>query len=73
MIGFREALKNTNLFDIGYSGDIFTFSNKKLGRHETQVRLDRVAANYDWKILLPKAAVVHGFLIRQIISLFNYI
>lgn len=61
MNGFREALKNTNLFDIGCSEDIFTFSNRRLGSQETKVRLDRVVANHEWRTLFPRATVVNGF------------
>lgn len=61
MKGFREALKSINLIDIGCSRDIFTFSNRRLGRYETKVRLDKVVANHQWRTMFPKASVVHGF------------
>lgn len=61
MKGFREALKNSNLLDIGCQRYIFTFSNKRLGRYETNVRLDRVVANHEWRTMFPEVTLIHGF------------
>lgn len=61
MRGFREVLKSRNLFDIGCSGDIFTFSNRRKGSLETKVTLDRVVSNGEWRMLFPHASVRNGF------------
>ncbi|KAL9668029.1 hypothetical protein QQ045_002401 [Rhodiola kirilowii] len=45
---FREAVTNCGLLDLGFSGNQFTFSNRRQGVLETKARLVRVLANENW-------------------------
>ncbi|KAL9678505.1 hypothetical protein QQ045_016349 [Rhodiola kirilowii] len=62
MENFRQALQDCNLFDLGFSGYFFTFSNRRMGEAEVKVRLDRVVATVDWRSLFPQAVVSHHHL-----------
>lgn len=45
--------------DIGFSGTIFTWCNKRGGTDNIRERIDKVLASPDWRILFPQAGVVH--------------
>jgi hypothetical protein len=45
---FRSTLSNCNLWDLGYKGQKYTWTNGRDGRALTLERLDRVIANLDW-------------------------
>ncbi|CAM8965691.1 unnamed protein product [Rhodiola kirilowii] len=61
MRDFRSCLDDCELVDLGYSGDIFTYSNRRKEEHEVRARLDRVVANGVWRNNFPKATVSHVF------------
>jgi hypothetical protein len=42
---FKECLSDCGLIDLGYSGPLFTWSNKQDGDDLVRVRLDRAVAN----------------------------
>ncbi|KAF5445202.1 hypothetical protein F2P56_034269 [Juglans regia] len=46
---FRDALQINELFDMGYVGDCFTWSNGHADHTFTKERLDRYVANKDWR------------------------
>lgn len=48
MATFRSALNDSDLIDLGFIGDIFTWSNNREGREFTKERLDRACGNTTW-------------------------
>lgn len=58
-IKFQECLNNCRVFDMGFSGSHFTWSNQQPLTHLIQERIDRVFANTDWNVLYPEASVLH--------------
>jgi hypothetical protein len=44
MDAFREVLYDCNLTDLGFSGVPYTYDNKRIGRANVRVRLDRAVA-----------------------------
>jgi hypothetical protein len=59
MQGFRDALDDCELQDIGFVGPNFTWCNKREGSAMVQERLDRVVCNFQWVNLFPRAKVSH--------------
>jgi hypothetical protein len=59
MVAFRDALEVCELVDLGFSGVPFTFDNKRSGRGNVKVRLDRPVAGNDWRDVFSDAAVQH--------------
>lgn len=56
---FREVVEESNLYDLGFQGHQYTFSNRRMGSWETKARLDRAMACGDWIANFPKANVDH--------------
>lgn len=56
---FRECVDHCNLIDLGFSGQKYTWSNKRQGLGLIQERLDRVFANPNWRSIFPNANVRH--------------
>lgn len=52
-------LFNIGAVDLGFSGNSFTWSNKRWGKDCIRERLDRGIANISWRLTFPKAAVYH--------------
>lgn len=48
MKDFQDAIETCQLFDLGYSGPKFTWSNKKEDHYFTQEQLDRALENSVW-------------------------
>lgn len=48
MINFRHSLEDCNLFNLGFKGDPFTWSNRHEAYSFTKERLDSVVANSLW-------------------------
>ncbi|XP_040245505.2 uncharacterized protein [Aegilops tauschii subsp. strangulata] len=59
MEAFRGALDDCALTDLGFRGVPFTYDNKRAGRKNVRVRLDRVVANDVWRDIFPDASVEH--------------
>jgi hypothetical protein len=57
MEGFRQALEDCELCDLGFIGSRFTWSNCRTDVSYTQERLDRAVANREWCTLFPVASV----------------
>jgi hypothetical protein len=57
MTGFRETLEACRLGDLGYSGSLFTWSNRRSDGTFTKERLDRAVANQEWCSLFPSFVV----------------
>ena len=59
MVAFRDALDDCKLVDLGFKGVPFTYDNKRGGRKNVKVRLDRVVADAGWRDTFPDASVEH--------------
>lgn len=53
MNNFRISMVDSNLHDLGYKGDIFTWSNRHVAKTSTKERLDKALANMYWSQLYP--------------------
>jgi len=58
MTGFREALEFCRLGDLGFSGSMFTWSNRRTDGTFTKERLDRAMANPEWCTIFPSFSVL---------------
>ncbi|KAL0430337.1 UNVERIFIED_CONTAM: hypothetical protein Sradi_0659700 [Sesamum radiatum] len=56
---FREALASTDLYDLGYEGDPFTWCNQQPEPDTIYERLDRACADPVWKTRFPSVVVRH--------------
>lgn len=56
ILGFRDAVDVCGLKDLGYSGYVSTWSNRR-GEEFIKERLDRAFANDDWLELFPSFSV----------------
>jgi ribonuclease HI len=56
---FRSFLDSFGMIDLGFSGNPFTWSNKRQNHHLIKERLDRGIANSQWVHLFPHFAVLH--------------
>ena len=61
MEDFQAALEGCNLFDLGFQGYKFTWSNKRPGAANTRERLDRVVVNREWKDKFSASTLIHEF------------
>ncbi|CAM8993770.1 unnamed protein product [Rhodiola kirilowii] len=59
MNNFKRCLDDCGLTDLGYEGEMYTYSNRRTGELEVRARLDRVVANQAWRSLFPQASVKH--------------
>lgn len=55
--GFREAVMDSGLQDLGYFGNEFTWKRSSGSPVWIQERLDRGLANQDWRAMFPAATV----------------
>ncbi|CAN1129858.1 Transposon TX1 uncharacterized 149 kDa protein [Linum perenne] len=58
-LAFRNFIVSNDLMDLGYQGEPFTWSNKRLGLNQIRERLDRGLGNSSWRTLFDKAIVHH--------------
>lgn len=56
---FRRIVDELELIDLGFSGNLFTWNNWRVGQANIQERLDRGLASSIWRTILPHASVVH--------------
>jgi endonuclease/exonuclease/phosphatase family metal-dependent hydrolase len=59
MDAFREVLYDCNLTDLGFSGVPYTYDNKRAGRANVKVRLDRAVACPAWRDMYADTRVQH--------------
>jgi endonuclease/exonuclease/phosphatase family metal-dependent hydrolase len=59
MEAFREVLYDCDLTDLGFSGVPYTYDNKRAGRANMRVRLDRAVACPAWRDLFADTRVQH--------------
>ena len=55
----KELLFELEAIDLGFSGNQFTWWNKRWGRGAIRERLDRAISNPGWRLTFPKASVFH--------------
>ena len=53
MNAFQSFVKSCGLFDLGYSGPAYTWTNKRFSSKPVYERLDRCLVNADWCTLFP--------------------
>lgn len=56
---FQNIVQESKLVDLGYVGYPFTWNNKRNGKENVRVRLDRFLASPTWRICYPNAMVSH--------------
>lgn len=56
---FRECLSNCGLTDLGFMGQCYTWCNGRIGEQKTLIRLDRVVANDERRIMFKEATIHH--------------
>jgi hypothetical protein len=59
MAAFRDTLMICELKDLGFSGLPFTYDNRRSGRNNVRVRLDRAVADDRWRNIYTDVSVVH--------------
>lgn len=57
---FKEALSNCNLYDLGFSGVLFTWCNNWEGNQRILKSLDHALENDAWTSLFSNVGVIHG-------------
>jgi hypothetical protein len=59
MQSFRDVLQTCDLHALGFSGVPYTYDNRREGRNNIRVRLDRALADNDWREMFGNARVSH--------------
>jgi hypothetical protein len=67
---FQDTLNNCLLQDLGYHGDIFTWSNNQENEHHIKERLDRFCASSSWLTRFPRVTNYHYPILALIITPF---
>jgi hypothetical protein len=57
--GFNALVNQQGLVDLGFSGNPYTWTNKRLNFANIKERLDRAFSNTEWRSTFPKASVYH--------------
>ncbi|CAN1218975.1 Transposon TX1 uncharacterized 149 kDa protein [Linum perenne] len=60
---FKDFITNNHLLDMGYRGNMFTWSNNQEGEDNVKVRLDRGLCSVAWRTLFDKAVIYHETII----------
>ncbi|KAF9598151.1 hypothetical protein IFM89_025591 [Coptis chinensis] len=56
---FLDMMDNCELFDLGFVGSIYTWTNRQNGRHRIWERIDRMMANEGWSSRFSGCRVHH--------------
>ncbi|XP_026437407.1 uncharacterized protein LOC113335598 [Papaver somniferum] len=54
-----KCIRNSDLHDLGYSGNIFTWTSNSHGTGKIKSRLDRSLVNSEWMLSYPNATLFH--------------
>ncbi|KAK9287687.1 hypothetical protein L1049_016125 [Liquidambar formosana] len=57
--GLGALMDSNGLVDMGFSGNPYTWTNKRSNSAHIKERLDRGVANIEWRSLFPEAALLH--------------
>ena len=57
--GLREFMEDWGGIDLGFIRYEFTWCNKRCGLANIKERLDKAICNGDWRLIFPKAGVIH--------------
>ncbi|PKI69326.1 hypothetical protein CRG98_010327 [Punica granatum] len=57
--GLDYIIDLLGLVDLGFFGNKHTWMNKRIGAANIRERLDRAISNINWRLLFPKASVLH--------------
>lgn len=60
---FNSLIEDIGLGDLGFKGQMFTWSNNRRGGERIRERLDRVLVNQQWSTLFPSANCTHELFI----------
>ena len=55
----KDLMSDLGAIDLGYSGNQFTWWNKRWGKGAIRERLDQAIASIQWRMAFPKASVIH--------------
>jgi exonuclease III len=55
----KDLLFDLGAVDLGFAGNKFTWSNRRWGKGSIRERLDRGICNSEWRLLFPKAVILH--------------
>lgn len=66
MNAFRSLVKRCGLFDLGFSGPAYTWTNKRFSSKPTYERLDRCLVNAEWCVDYPVSNVYNMPLIHSL-------
>lgn len=55
----HKFLEQCNLIYLGFKGNSFTWTNKRIGRANIKERLDKAVANVEWRSLFSNASIQH--------------
>ena len=55
----KDLLFDLGAVDLGFGGNKFTWSNRRGGKGSIKERLDRGICNSEWRLLFPKAVILH--------------
>jgi hypothetical protein len=61
----RNRVDALGLIDMGFIGNLYTWTNKRPAKANVKERLDRALANTDWRIFFPNAKVKHFPIIKS--------
>jgi hypothetical protein len=59
MADFRNLLNFCELNDLDFSGQPWTYDNKRKGEQNVKARIDRAIASTGWSDLYPMAKLTH--------------
>jgi hypothetical protein len=57
LYNFRQHVRNCGLFDLGFSGPAYTWTNRRFSSTPLFQRLDRCLVNHDWCVAYPVSNV----------------
>jgi hypothetical protein len=59
MLAFRDTLSLCELMDLGFSGALFTYDNRRIRVQNVRVHMDGSCADMAWHDMFPMILVKH--------------
>jgi endonuclease/exonuclease/phosphatase family metal-dependent hydrolase len=69
LYAFHSFVKSCGLFDLGFSGPAYTWTNKRFSSKPTFERLDRCLVNADWCDAFPVSNVYNMPIIHSLVTM----